>query len=104
MGSGGGCCGGFRRPFDETGHRIAWLSALAEPIFGPVEIQGEIVVFPARLIGADLLDKLAIARTAPISDHNAENRSVFGADPLHTNFNCHKSLCNVAAETTDFNR
>ena len=50
----------------------------------------EIVTLLQRLIRADFLDELAIARTAAVGHHNAKHRGVLGPDPLHANFYCHK--------------
>src|SRR5262245_7414756 len=84
----------LRRFFDETGDRIARLSAFAEPILGPVKVKRVIVTFLPWLIRAEFLDEFAITGTAAISHNNAENRGIFGPNPLHANFNCHKkNLC-----------
>src|SRR5262249_42442134 len=77
--------------FDKAGHGIAWLSALAQPIFRPVEIHFHVVGLLARLVSADFLDELPITRAPAISHDNAEHRGVLGPDPLEANFNCHKN-------------
>src|ERR1017187_8331387 len=75
---------------DEAGHGVARLRALADPVLGAVKLQGEIIALLQRLIRADFLDELAIARTAAVSHHNAKIRGIFGPDTLHANFYCHK--------------
>src|SRR6266581_8727824 len=91
-----GCLGRF---LNETGNRLTRLGAFAQPIFCPLQIQGEIVAFPQRLIRPQLLDELAVSRTAAIRYHNAEYRGVLCPHPLHANFNCHKSTILQAAAT-----
>src|SRR5690242_4751306 len=86
--------------FNETGDRIAWLGPFAEPILSAFEIQSKVVALFERLIRAEFLDEFAIARAAAISNHNAENRGVFGPYPLHANFNCHKSVICLSDAST----
>src|ERR1017187_4645631 len=75
---------------DEAGHGVARLRALADPVLGAIQFQDEIVTLLQRLIRADFLDELAIARTAAVGHNNAEIRGILGPDTLHTNFYCHK--------------
>ena len=46
----------------------------------------EIVALLQRLIRADFLDELAIARTAAVGHDNAEHRGVLRPDTFHANF------------------
>src|SRR5262249_7425632 len=78
---------GFARFLDKTGDRLARLRAFTDPVLGPLQVEGEIVTLLQRLISADLLDELAIARTPAVGHHNAEHGRVLRPDPLHTNFN-----------------
>jgi len=75
------------RLLQEARHRIARLRALGDPILRAVHLDAEIIALLQRLIGSNLLDELAIARTAAIGHDNAENRQILRADPLHANFN-----------------
>src|ERR1017187_8256288 len=76
--------------FNEAGDGVARLRALADPVFGAVKVEGEIVAFFQGLIRADFLDEPAIARAAAVGHHNAEKRGILGPDALHANFYCHK--------------
>src|ERR1051325_1157741 len=76
---------------DEAGHRVRRLRALANPILGPFVVQGEIVPFLQRLVGADFLDELAVARAAIIRHDNSEHGTVLGPDSFHAYSDCHKS-------------
>src|SRR5436190_15927868 len=81
---------------DETAHRVAGLRALAEPVIRAIEFQIEIVALLERLIGANLLNELAVARAAVVGHDNAIDRGVCRPDSFHANSNCHKlSLCFV---------
>src|SRR5208283_3739855 len=75
---------------DEAGDGVARLGALADPVLGTVEFEREIIALLQRLIRADFLDELAVARTATVSHHNAKHRGILGPDALHANFYCHK--------------
>ena len=75
---------------DEAGDRVARLRTLADPIRGAIQLQGEIFALLERLVGADFLNALAVARAAAVGHHNAEHRGVFRADPFHANFYRHK--------------
>src|SRR5208282_2851547 len=75
---------------DEAGDGVARLRALADPVLGAIELQDEIVTLLQRLIRADFLDELAIARTAAVGHHYAEIRGILGPDAFHANFYCHK--------------
>src|ERR1039457_1242898 len=75
---------------DEAGDGVARLRALADPVLGAIQFQDEIVTLLQRLIRADFLDELAIARTAAVGHYNAEIRGILGPDTLHANFYCHK--------------
>src|ERR1035438_4145025 len=80
----------FAGLLDEAGDGVARLRALADPVLGAVELQSEIIARLQGLIRADLLDELAIARTAAVGHHNAEIRGIFRPDTLHANFYRHK--------------
>src|ERR1019366_3687586 len=78
------------RLLDEAGHGVARLRAFADPVLGAIELEREIFTRLERLVGADFLDALAIARAAAVGHHNAIHRGVFRADPFHANFYRHK--------------
>ena len=82
--------GGLRRFFDEAGHGVARLRAFADPVLRAIQLEREIFTRLERLVGADFLDALAIARAAAVGHHNAIHRGVFRADPFHANFYRHK--------------
>src|SRR5690242_13799890 len=81
------CFGGLA---DKTGHRVARLRALADPVLRPFVIEREIITLLPRLIGADFFDELAVARTAIVRHHNAEHGVVGRPDSLHAYSHCHK--------------
>src|SRR5262245_21191081 len=70
-------------PLDEAGHGVSRLSALVDPVGGPSQIEREVVALLERLIGAQLLDVLAIARAPAVGHNDAEHRRVLGPDALH---------------------
>src|ERR1035437_8570164 len=92
--------GGFGCPLDKAGDRLAWLRAFAHPVLGPLQVQGEVICLLPRQVRAQLLDELAIARTAAISHNNTEGGLVLRPDSLQTNFNCHKLSCSSVAATS----
>src|SRR5208282_1393665 len=57
---------------DETGDGVARLRAFADPVLGAVKLQGEIIPLLQRLIGANFLDELCVARTAAVGYNNAK--------------------------------
>src|SRR3954468_19532006 len=76
----------FGGPLDKAGHRVAGLSAFAQPILGAWKIQGVILTCFTWLIRAQFLDALAIARAAAVCDHDAKGRLILGPNALHPNF------------------
>src|SRR5690348_4352661 len=93
--------GGFVGLLDKAGHRIARLSAFAQPVFGPLKVHGEIGALLQRLIGPQFLDELPIPGAPAVGYDYAEDRGILGPDPLHTNFNGHKlsaNTCGAKAE------
>ena len=78
--------GSFAGFFDETGHGIAGLRAFAKPILRAFHFEREILALFQRVIGADFLNELAVARAAAVRHHDAKCRHVFCADPFHANF------------------
>jgi hypothetical protein len=46
------------------------LGAFADPIFGPIELQGAVMAGLFRIIGTDDLDKLAVAWASFICHHD----------------------------------
>src|SRR5206468_4820818 len=47
-----GGCRRFARLFDEAGDRVARQCAFADPVFGPLQVEHDVVGFFARVIGA----------------------------------------------------
>src|SRR6266516_3352821 len=92
------CPSGFA---NEAGHGVARLRALAEPILYPLVIEDKVVALFQRLIGADFLNELAVARTAAVRHHDAEHRGVFRPDSFHAYSHCHKSRCSIRATSSD---
>src|ERR1019366_9710565 len=78
------------RLLDEAGHGVARLRAFADPVLRAIQLEREIFTRLERLVGADFLDALAVARAAAVGHHNAIHRGVFSADPFHANFYRHK--------------
>ena len=66
------------------------LRALADPVLGALEFQGEIITLFLRQVSADFLDKFAVPRAAGIGNNNAVSGRVLGADAFHSNSDCHK--------------
>src|ERR1019366_8152562 len=95
-----GGCSGFGGLLDEAGHSLARLRAFAHPVLDPFQVHREVSILLPWQVGAQLLDELAIARTAAISHNNAERGLVLCPDSLQSNFNCHKSSCSLAAATS----
>src|SRR5256885_15193560 len=67
----GGCggrggCGGLGGLANKTGHGVGWLRALADPILRPFAVKDEVVALLQRLIRADFLNELAVARAAVV--------------------------------------
>src|SRR5437667_1936915 len=89
---------------DKAGHRIARLRSFAEPILGPVVIQSKIIALLQRLVGAEFLEELAIARAATVRHHNAEHGAVLCPDSFHAYPDCHKVKCPLAAASKDAGR
>src|SRR5437764_948956 len=72
----GGCA-------NKTGHCVGWLRALADPILRPFVVEDEVVAFLQRLVGADFLNELAVARAAIVRHHYAEHGVVLRPDSFH---------------------
>jgi hypothetical protein len=90
---------------DKAGHRFAGLRPFAQPVLGSLQVHRKVVTLLKRLVGAQLLDELAVSRAAAISHNYTKNRCVLGPDPLHANFNCHKySFYRFAASRFSPNR
>src|SRR2546426_1566563 len=90
----GGCA-------NKTGHGVGWLRALANPILRPFVVEDEVVAFLQRLIGADFLNELAVARAAIVRHHYAEHGVVLRSDSFHPYPDCHKSKCSIRAAPKD---
>jgi hypothetical protein len=69
------------RFLDEGGHCLARLRALAKPILGAIQFEGEIIIAPLQgQIGPYFLDALSVTGAAVVRDDNAEGGLVLGPD------------------------
>src|SRR5438477_9286164 len=93
--------GGFT---NKTGHRVGRLRAFADPILHPFVIEHEVVALLQRLIGADFLNELAVARAAIVRHDNAEHGVVLGPDSFHAYSHCHKSRFSGSGAPKDTSR
>ena len=76
----------FGGSLDKTGHGVAGLSALAQPILYSREVEGVILPRFPWLIRAEFLNAHAVARAAAVRHHDAKGRLILSPDALHPNF------------------
>src|ERR1700685_22136 len=79
---------------DQGGHVDAGLSADAYPVIDALQIQLHAVFFDAdhRIVEAELLDRLPVARRPRIHHANAKERPMLAAQSLHPDSDCHLGL------------
>ena len=64
---------------DQAAHRVGWLGAFTDPVFSPVQFQRAVVAWFFRIVRADDLDKLPVARAAAIRHHHFVIGAIFRA-------------------------
>ena len=80
---------------EETGYTIGRLRANAQPMLGAVTVKDNatgIILGKQRVIAADALDKLAVARAALIGNDDLVIRALLRTTTRQTNCNCHLYL------------
>src|SRR5687768_17571735 len=89
-------CGGCRILLEQPIERVRRLRALALPVVEATPVDGQ---RPRRIERADVLDELAVARPAVVSDHDSIERRLLGAMTGEANMNGHafprRSLLNL---------
>ena len=69
-------CGPLPVFLNQTANRVRWLRAAREPMFHAIEFQRAVVSGLLRIVRADDLDELAVARIATVGHYNLVIRPV----------------------------